>query len=70
MAEWLGCWTCNLLVPGLSPPPCYPLDFFLVALSSTPWLHCVSSQLICPPASRDFQALYVYLRHLFLSLHV
>ena len=38
MAECLGRCTCNVVVPGSSPPPCYSLDSFLVVLSSTPWL--------------------------------
>ena len=33
LAEWLGCWTCNIGALGSSPPPEYSLDFFLVALS-------------------------------------
>ena len=32
MAEWLGRWTCNLVLPGLRPSPCYSLELFLVAL--------------------------------------
>ena len=46
MAEWLGRWTCNLVVPGSSPPPCNSLDLFSVAPSSTPWLRFVNSQLV------------------------
>ena len=44
---WRWCGHCNLVVPGSSPLPCYSLDLFLVAPSSTPWLHFVSSQLVC-----------------------
>ena len=44
MAEWLGRWTCNLVVPGSSPSPCYSLDLFLVSPS---WLRFVNSQLVC-----------------------
>ena len=47
LAEWFGHRTCNLVVPGSSPPPCHPLNLFLVALSSTSWLHCVNSKLVC-----------------------
>ena len=47
MADWLGRWTCNLVVPGSSPRPCYSPDLFLVAPSSTPWLHFINSQLAC-----------------------
>ena len=47
MAEWLGRWTCNLVVPGSSPPPCHSLDLFSVAPSSTPWLRFVNNQLVC-----------------------
>ena len=47
MAERLGRWTCNLVVPGSSPSPCYSLDLFSVAPSSTPWLRFVNSQLVC-----------------------
>ena len=34
MAEWLGCWTCNLVVPGSSPPSCHVFDLFSVTSSS------------------------------------
>ena len=47
MAEWLGRWTCNLVVLGSSPSPCYSLDLFSVALNSTRWLRFVNSQLVC-----------------------
>ena len=47
LAEWLGCWTCNLVVLSSSPPPCHSLELFLVAPSSTPWLCTVNSQLVC-----------------------
>ena len=47
MIKWLGRWTSNLVVPGSSPPPCYSLDLFSVAPSSTPWLQFVNSQLVC-----------------------
>ena len=47
VAEWLGCWTCNLVVPGSSPPLCNSLDLFSVAPNSTPWLRFVNSQLVC-----------------------
>ena len=47
LAEWLGCWTCNLVVLSSSPPPCHSLELFLVAPSSTPWLCSVNSQLVC-----------------------
>ena len=47
VAKWLGCWACNLVVPGSSPPPCYSLDLFLVAPSSAPWLYFVNNQLVC-----------------------
>ena len=47
MAEWLGCWTCNLGIPGSSPPPCSSQDLFLVNSSSIPLLRCVKSQLVC-----------------------
>ena len=47
LAEWLGCWTCNLVVLSSSPPPCHSLELFLVAPSSTPWLCNVNSQLVC-----------------------
>ena len=42
MAEWLGYWTSNLVVPGSCSPPCYLLHLSSVALSSTPWLHFVN----------------------------
>ena len=38
MSELLGCWTCNLVVPGSSPPPCLSLELFSVAPISTPRL--------------------------------
>ena len=48
MAEWLGCWTCNRVVPGSSPPPpCSSQDLFSVNPSSIPLLCCVNSQLVC-----------------------
>ena len=47
MAKWLGRWACNLVVPGSSPSPCYSLDLFSVAPSSTPWLRFVNSRLVC-----------------------
>ena len=47
LAEWLGCWTCNLVVLSSSPPPCHSLELFLVAPSSTLWLCSVNSQLVC-----------------------
>ena len=47
VAEWLGRWTCNLVVPGSSPSPCHSLDLFSVAPISTSWLRCVNSQLVC-----------------------
>ena len=47
MADWLGRWTYNLVVLGSSPPLCHSLDLFSVALSSTPWLRFVNSQLVC-----------------------
>ena len=49
MKRQQGCWTWNLVVPGSSPPPCHWLDLFWVALSSTPLLCCVNSQLVCHP---------------------
>ena len=47
VAQWLGHWTCNPVVPGSSPPPYCSLDLFLVAQSSTPWLYSVNNQLNC-----------------------
>ena len=47
VAQWLGHWTCNPVVPGSSPPTYCSLDLFLVAQSSTPWLHHVNNQLNC-----------------------
>ena len=38
MSELLGCWTCNLVIPGSSPPPCLSLELFSVAPISTPLL--------------------------------
>lgn len=29
MAEWLGCWTRNLVAPGLNPSPCHFPGFVL-----------------------------------------
>ena len=50
MSELLGCWTCNLVVPGSSPPPCLSLELFSVAPISTPRLlnlaKCGGSSLI------------------------
>ena len=45
MAEWLGRWTCNLLVQGST----LLLTGFveLGCPSSTPWLRFVNSQLVC-----------------------
>ena len=43
MAVWIGCWTCNLVVPGSSPLSFHSLDLFLVASSLTPPLYCVNS---------------------------
>ena len=45
--NWLGHWACSLVFLGPGPPPHYLLDFFTVALSSTPWLHFINSQLVC-----------------------
>ena len=47
VAEWYGCWTCKLVVPGSSPLPCHYWIFFSVASSSTPRLHCENSKLLC-----------------------
>ena len=44
VAEWLGCWTCNLVVLGVSPLPCHSLDLFSVTPSWTPQLHCVTAR--------------------------
>ena len=47
VAARLGRLTCNLVVPGSSPPPCPSLDLLSVATSSTLQLRCVNSQLVC-----------------------
>ena len=49
MTKWFGCWACNLVVPGSSPPLYNSLDLFSVAPSSTPWLRFVNSLLVCLP---------------------
>ena len=46
MVQWLGHWTCNLEVPGSSPPLCHDLDLFSVVPNSTP-PRFVNSQLVC-----------------------
>ena len=57
MAEWLGHWAGNLVVPGSSPPPCKSFDLFLVGPSSTPWLRFVNSLLVCLPPVGIFKHL-------------
>ena len=68
MAEWLGRWTYNLVVLDSSPPPYHSLDLFSVTPVSTTQLCCVNKPTDLSPASWDFQALYVYLKCLFLPL--
>ena len=68
MAEWLGRWTCNLVVLDSSPPPYHSLDLSSVTPISTTQLCCVNKPTVLSPASWDFQALYVYLKYLFLPL--
>ena len=65
MAKWR--YTCTLVVPGSSPPPCLtgyvlgrPEFNSLAALCKSPTG--------LPPTSCDFQALCVYLKYLFLYL--
>ena len=70
---WLGHWTCNLVVLGSSPPPCYSLDLFVVP--PPPQVHLLSCALCkqptgLPPSSYDFQELYVSFKYLFLSLRI
>lgn len=69
MGEWLGHWTCNLMVPGSSPPPCYSLDLFAVSLSSTHQLGCVISQLVCFLPVGILKH-FVYLKNLVLCTHI
>ena len=40
VSEWFGRWTCNLVVPGSSPPPCYSTDLFSVRLLRVQLLGC------------------------------
>ena len=68
MAEWLGRWTCILVVLDSSPPPYHSLDLFSVTPISATQLCCVNKPTVLSPASWDFQALYVYLNYLFLPL--
>ena len=71
MAEWSGPWSYNLVVPGSSPLPCYSLDLFLVAPSSTPWLCFVNSQLVCLLLVRVFKHfMYIWNICLFVCMHM
>ena len=51
----------------VSPPPCYALDLFSVALSSTPWPHFAISQLVCLLPVGIFKH-FVYLQFVLLTL--
>ena len=55
MAEWLGRWTCNLVVLDSSPPPYHSLDLFSVTPVSTTQLCCVNKPTVLSPASWDFK---------------
>ena len=47
VAEWLGRWTCNLVVLGSSPPPSYSPDLFSVSPCSAPRMRCLNSLMVC-----------------------
>ena len=47
VAEWLGRWTCNLVVLGSSPPPSYSPDLFSVFPCLTPRMRCLNSLMVC-----------------------
>ena len=64
VAEWLGRWTCNLVVLGSSLLPCLLLDLFSVVPSSTPRLCVVLGQLVCFWPIGIFKY-YVYIPRLF-----
>ena len=64
VAEWLGHWTCNLVILGSSLPPCLLLDLFSVVPSSTPRLCVVLGQLVCFWPIGIFKY-YVYIPRLF-----
>ena len=59
-------WSCNQLVPGSSPPLCYSLSLFLVALSQIVGYASYFGQMVCLWPVKIFKVyIYIYISNLF-----